>query len=131
MTLTDGKQHENDSSEIAFRNCASQAMREAILPRAGLQLWEPIVELEIEIPESFIGPVSGHLNRKRGVVTDSSVNADVCVLRATAPLAELFDYSDELRSMTQGSGSFSMTPEGYQVVPKDVEERVLCGRKSG
>lgn len=130
MTLTDGKQHEKDSSEIAFRNCASQAMREVILPRAGLQLWEPVMELEIEIPESFIGPVSGHLNRIRGVVTDSNVSDDVCVLRAVAPLAQLFDYSNELRSMTQGNGSFTMTPAGYQVVPKDVEERVLEGRKS-
>ena len=131
MTLTDGKQHEKDSSEISFRNCAAQAMKDTILPRAGLQLWEPVMELEIEIPDSFIGPVSGHLNRRRGVLVDSNVNDNVCIMRATAPLAELFDYSNELRSMTQGNGTFSMTPAGHQVVPKDVEEKVLQGRKSG
>ena len=130
MTLTDGKQHENDSSEIAFRNCANQAMRESILPRAGLRLWEPVMELEIEIPESFIGPVSGHLTRKRGVLSNSTVAEDVCLMVARAPLAELFDYSQEIRSMTQGRGTFNMTPVGYQVVPKDVEEQVLTRRKS-
>ena len=130
MKLTDGKQHENDSSELAFRNCANQAMRETILPRAGLRLWEPVMELEIEVPDSFIGPVAGHLTRKRGVVTDSSVQDGTCIMLAVAPLAELFDYSQELRSMTQGMGTFSMTPAGYQIVPQDVEEKVLTGRKS-
>ncbi len=131
MTLTDGKQHENDSSEIAFRNCAVQAMKDTILPKAGLQLWEPVMDLEIEIPESFIGSVSGHLNRKRGVVTDSHVQQEVCIMLATAPLAELFEFSNELRSMTQGNGTFSMTPAGYQVVPKEVEEKILHGKKPG
>ena len=130
MKLTDGKQHESDSSELAFRNCANQAMRETILPRAGLRLWEPVMELEIEVPDSFIGPVAGHLTRKRGVVTDSSVQDGTCIMLAVAPLAELFDYSQELRSMTQGMGTFSMTPAGYQIVPQDVEEKVLTGRKS-
>ena len=130
MTLADGKQHEKDSSEIAFRNCAAQAMKNAILPRAGLRLWEPVMELEIEIPESFIGPVSGHLNRKRGIVTDSTVKDEMSIMIATVPLAELFDYSNELRSMTQGTGTFSMTPAGYKMVPTDVEEKVLNGRKS-
>lgn len=130
IELTDGKQHENDSSELAFRNCANQAMRETILPRAGLRLWEPVMELEIEVPDSFIGPVSGHLTRKRGVVTNSMVQDNTCIMLAVAPLSELFDYSQELRSMTQGIGTFSMTPAGYQVVPQDVEEKVLEARKS-
>ncbi len=130
ITLTDGKQHENDSSEMSFRNCAAQAMRDVILPVAGLRLWEPVMELEIEIPESFIGVISGHLSRKRGVVTDSKTIGDLSIMNATVPLAELFDYSNDLRSMTQGAGTFSMTPAGYHPVPKDVEEQVLSGRKS-
>ena len=130
MTLVDGKQHENDSSEMSFRNCAAQAMRNVILPAAGLRLWEPVMELEIEIAESFIGAISGHLSRKRGVVTDSKTIGDLSVVIATVPLAELFDYSHELRSMTQGTGTFNMTPAGYRPVPRDVEEEVLSGRKS-
>ena len=88
------------------------------------------MELEIEVPDSFIGPVSGHLTRKRGVVTNSTVEDKTCIMLAVAPLSELFDYSQELRSMTQGMGTFSMTPAGYQVVPRDVEEKVLKVRKS-
>jgi elongation factor G len=88
------------------------------------------MELEIEIAESFIGAISGHLSRKRGVVTDSKTIGDLSVVIATVPLAELFDYSHELRSMTQGTGTFNMTPAGYRPVPRDVEEEVLSGRKS-
>jgi len=112
MTLADGKQHENDSSEMSFRNCAAQAMRDVILPAAGLRLWEPVMELEIEIPEAFVGAISGHVSRKRGVVSDSKAVGDNAIVLATVPLAELFDYSNELRSMTQGTGTFSMTPAG-------------------
>ena len=130
MTLADGKQHENDSSEMSFRNCAAQAMRDVILPAAGLRLWEPVMELEIEIPEVFVGAISGHLSRKRGVVSDTRMLADNAIVLATVPLAELFDYSNELRSMTQGAGTFSMTPSGYRPVPKDVEAEILSGRKS-
>ena len=130
VTLADGKQHENDSSEMSFRNCAAQAMRDVILPAAGLRLWEPVMELEIEIPESFVGAITGHLSRNRGVVSDTKTLADNAIVLATVPLAELFDYSNELRSMTQGAGTFSMTPSGYRPVPKDVEEEIVSGRKS-
>ena len=130
MTLADGKQHENDSSEMSFRNCAAQAMRDVILPAAGLRLWEPVMELEIEIPEAFVGAISGHVSRKRGVVSDSKAVGENAIVLATVPLAELFDYSNELRSMTQGTGTFSMIPAGYRPVPREVEEAVLSGRKS-
>ena len=130
ITLADGKQHENDSSEMSFRNCAAQAMREVILPAAGLRLWEPVMDLEIEIPDTFIGAISGHLSRMRGVVSDSKAIGGNALLYATVPLAELFDYSNELRSMTQGAGTFTMTPAGYREVPRDVEEKVLSGRKA-
>ena len=130
MMLTDGKQHENDSSEMSFRNCAAQAMRNVILPAAGLRLWEPVMDLEIEIPETFVGAVSGHLSRRRGVVTNAKTIGELSIVNATVPLAELFDYSNELRSMTQGTGTFSMTPAGYCQVSADVEEEILSGRKS-
>ena len=130
VTLTDGKQHDNDSSEMSFRNCAAQAMRDVILPRAGLRIWEPVMEVEIEIPVSSVGAVSGHLSRKRGRVTGSKAVGDFAIVTATVPLAELFDYSNQLRSMSQGSGTFCMTPAGYCPVPKDVELEILSGRKS-
>ena len=130
VSLTDGKQHENDSSEMSFRNCAVQAMRDVILPNAGLRLWEPVMDVEIEIPVSAVGAVSGHLSRKRGRVTDSTTVGDHAILTATVPLAELFDYSNQLRSMSQGSGTFCMTPAGYSLVPKDVEQEILSGRKA-
>jgi len=125
VTLTDGKQHPNDSSEIAFRNCAAQAMRNVILPRSGLRLWEPVMELEIEVPEEFVGAVTGHLSRKRGVVTGSTATGQTSIVNATAPLAGLFDYSNELRSMTKGAGAFNMTPAGYRPVPENVQAEIL------
>jgi elongation factor G len=130
ITLKDGKQHDKDSSEMSFRNCAAQAMRDVILPKAGLKIWEPLMELEIEIPASHIGSVSGHLSRIRGVVTDSHSIGGTSIMNATVPLAELFNYSSELRSMTQGAGTFTMTPAGYRQVPKDVEQEILAGRKA-
>ena len=129
MTLVDGKQHENDSSEMAFRNCAAQAMKDTILPQAGLRLWEPTMEVEIEIPDSFIGAVTGHLTKNRAILTETKMSDGMSTIFATVPLAELFDFSNELRSMTQGKGTFSMTPAGYQPVPAEIEERVLNGRK--
>ena len=88
------------------------------------------MDLEIEIPDTFIGAISGHLSRMRGVVSDSKAIGGNALLYATVPLAELFDYSNELRSMTQGAGTFTMTPAGYREVPRDVEEKVLSGRKA-
>lgn len=130
VTLADGKQHDQDSSEMSFRNCAAQAMRDVILPRAGLRLWEPVMDVEIEIPVSSVGSISGHLSRKRGRVTDSKTVGDLAIVKATVPLAELFDYSNQLRSMSQGAGTFCMTPAGYSPVPSDVEQEILSGRKA-
>lgn len=129
VIVTDGKQHENDSSEMSFRNCAAQAMRDSILPNAGLRLWEPVMDVDIEIPASCVGAVSGHLSRKRGKVTDSKTIGEQAILNAIVPLAELFDYSNQLRSMSQGAGTFCMTPAGYCPVPKDVELAILSGQK--
>ena len=131
VMLNDGKQHENDSSEMSFRNCAAQAMRDVILPNADLRLWEPVMGVEIEIPVAFVGAVSGHLSRKRGKVTNSNTVGDLAIINATVPLAEMFDYSNQLRSMSQGEGTFCMTPTGYCPVPKDIEKVILSGLKSG
>ncbi|MFK7768733.1 MAG: elongation factor G [Mariniblastus sp.] len=126
FTLIDGKQHEQDSSEIAFRQCAAEAMRNIVLPKSKIALLEPIMKLEIEVPSEFQGAVTGHLGRKRGLVTSSEVADGVCVIVAECPLAELFDYANSLRSMTQGNGNFSMEPCGYREVPKNVQDEVLA-----
>ena len=126
FTLCDGGQHEKDSSEIAFRDCASQAMRKIVFPKAKFVLLEPIMKLTNEVPSEFQGAVTGYLGRKRGLVTSSEVNENSCVIVAEVPLAELFDYANSIRSMTQGNGDFTMEPCGYREVPKNVQEQVLA-----
>ena len=87
------------------------------------------MEIEIEIPDSFFGAVTGHLTKNRAILTETKMSDGMAVIFATVPLAELFDFSNDLRSMTQGKGTFSMTPAGYQPVPAEIEERVLTGRR--
>ena len=128
MTLVDGKQHEKDSSEIAFRDCAAEAMRKIVFPKAKFVLLEPVMNLEIQVPGEFQGKITGHLGRKRGIVTSAEVNDGLCTIQAEVPLAELFDYANDIRSMTQGRGQFSMTHCGYREVPKDIQDRVIRDR---
>ena len=117
VTLLDGLEHEKDSSELAFQICGNEAMRKVVFPQCEAQLLEPVMQLEIEIPDEFRGSVNGHLARRRGVVTASESDGEQCKLSALAPLAELFDYASELRSITQGKGCFTMKPHDYQPAP--------------
>lgn len=128
MTLLGGGEHEKDSSEMSFRKAARDAMRDVILPQAEVVLLEPIMKVEIECPIDFQGAVSGHLSRRRGVVSSVGGNGEHCEIVAEAPLAELFDYVGELRSMTEGKGTFTMEPLAYRPVPREVEQRVLAER---
>ena len=114
VTLLDGKEHDTDSSELSFRICGKEAMRKVVFPQCGALLLEPMMQMEIEIPDEYHGPVNGHLARLRGVVTGTDSNGVQCTLSAIAPLAELFDYASELRSITQGKGCFTMKPDSYQ-----------------
>ena len=125
MVLQDGKQHEKDSSEFSFKNCVKLAMREVILPKAKMRLLEPFVKLEVEAPSSFQGVITGHIAQKRGVVTSNHVEGSTGVTIAEVPLAELFNYANDFRSMTQGTGSFSMEPLGYRLTPQQVQDDVL------
>ncbi|MEL6106775.1 MAG: elongation factor G [Planctomycetota bacterium] len=120
VTLKDGKEHESDSSELAFQICGNEAVRKVIFPQCASMLLEPVMEMEIEFPEEFHGSVNGHLARLRGVVTSSESDGVQCKLVANAPLAELFDYASELRSITQGKGCFTMKPHDYQPAPTSV-----------
>lgn len=125
VVLTDGSCHEQDSSDKAFKNCAREAMRKEILPNADVVLLEPVMKLEIEVPEDFQGAVAGHLAKNRGLVTASETSDSTCVLVAEVPLAEMFDYANNLRSMTQGQGSFSMEFLDYRVTPRSIQAEVL------
>jgi elongation factor G len=128
MVLEDGSYHDVDSSEMAFNICAFNCMRDT-LKRAGMVLLEPIMNLEVEAPSEFQGSITGHLSSKRGVISGSEVQAGNVVLRAEVPLANMFDYANELRSMTQGKGSFTMEFNCYRQVPKSIQEEVIVRRR--
>ena len=127
--LQDGSYHDVDSSDMAFKLTAREAMRESIPNKAGMALLEPIMLLEIETPDEFQGAVVGHLSSKRGVVSSSEVTDGSCIILADVPLAEMFDYANEIRSMTQGKGSFSMEFKCYRQAPKNIQEDVLEKRR--
>jgi elongation factor G len=129
VVLTDGSYHDNDSSDQSFKLCAREAMRKDILPNADVVLLEPVMKLEIEVPEIFQGAVTGHLSKNRGTITSSETSDANCVMTAEVPLAEMFDYANNLRSMTQGQGSFSMEFLEYRDTPRSVQDQVLKNRK--
>ncbi|APZ94701.1 elongation factor G [Fuerstiella marisgermanici] len=129
IRLQDGTFHDVDSSDMAFKLCAMEAMRESILPKCGMALLEPIMKLEIETPDEFQGGVTGHISSKRGLVSSSEVTDGSCIILAEVPLAEMFDYANEIRSMTQGKGTFSMEFLCYRQAPKNVQEEVLARRR--
>jgi elongation factor G len=124
MVLLDGQEHEKDSSELSFRRCAWEAMRQEVLPRAELELLEPMVRLDLEVPSEFQGSVVGNLSRKRASLSSSQDVEGTCRIEAKVPLAEMLDYANEIRSLTQGKGTFAMTPSGYEATPKRVAELV-------
>lgn len=127
-SLEDGSYHDVDSSEKAFDTCAFNCMRES-LQKAKMALLEPIMNLEIEVPEEFQGPVTGHLSGKRGLINNSEVNQGTSVVLAEVPLSNMFDYANELRSMTQGKGSFTMEFAKYKQAPSNVQEEVVERRR--
>ncbi|MFM7059324.1 MAG: elongation factor G [Planctomycetota bacterium] len=128
MRLQDGSYHDVDSSEMAFKICALGCMRET-LRKAEVALQEPFMKLEIEVPEEFQGQITGHLSSKRGLVTASEVNGGICVIIAEAPLSSMFDYANELRSMTQGKGTFTMEFLAYRQVPRGLQPEILERRR--
>ncbi|MEQ1829473.1 MAG: elongation factor G [Pirellula sp.] len=118
IVLMDGQEHVKDSSELSFRRCAWEAIREEVLPRADLELLEPMVRLDVEVPSEFQGSVIGSLSRKRARLSSSQDVGGTCRIEAQVPLAEMLDYANEIRSLTQGKGTFAMTPSGFEAVPK-------------
>jgi len=124
VTLNDGSTHPVDSSEMAFKLAAKQAMREA-LAKAKPIILEPIMKLEVSTPEEFQGTVIGQINQRRGVIVNTTLDSKYVTIEAEVPLKEMFGYSSDLRGVTQGKGEFTMEFLKYQPVPKSVEEEII------
>jgi elongation factor G len=124
VTLVDGKYHEVDSSEIAFKVAGSLALKEAAA-RANPVLLEPIFRVEVVTPEEFMGDVIGDLNRRRGQVAGMEQRGNAQVITAYVPLAEMFGYATDVRSTTQGRATYTMQFERYDEVPANIAERVV------
>jgi len=124
----DGSYHEVDSSEAAFKIAASMALQEAS-KRANLILLEPIMKVEVIVPEQFFGDITGDLNSKRGKIEKMSERAMLKVVDAKVPLSEMFGYSTKLRSMSQGRASYTMEFNHYEEVPNNVAELIIAGKK--
>ncbi len=125
----DGSYHEVDSSEMAFHIAGSMAFKEA-MQKAAPVLLEPIMKVEVTMPEEYMGDVIGDLNSRRGRVEGMEDIGGGKMVRAYVPLAEMFGYSTDLRSKTQGRGNYSMFFEKYEPVPKSVQEKVLAAKKA-
>ncbi len=126
-TLFDGSFHEVDSSEIAFKIAGSMAFREA-MKKADPVLLEPIMEVEVDTPEEYMGDVIGDLNKRRGKILGMEKRGAVQVIKAEVPLAEMFGYATDLRSLTQGRATFVMQFKKYEEVPKHIAEQIAGER---
>jgi elongation factor G len=127
VTLYDGSFHEVDSSEIAFKVAGSMAFREA-LRKGKSDLLEPIVKVEVVLPEEYLGDVIGGLNSKRGKIADMEARSGAQIVRAIVPLSEMFGYATDLRSITQGRATYTMEFSHYEAVPQHVRTEVLSGK---
>ncbi|MBP5273887.1 MAG: elongation factor G [Abditibacteriota bacterium] len=125
ITLTGGSYHEVDSSEAAFKIAAAMATREALRKAAPIVL-EPIMSVEVETPDDYLGDIIGDLNSRRGKINSmEAVQGKAQQVRAQVPLAEMFGYATTLRSMSQGRASFTMEPSHYSPVPKSISEELF------
>jgi elongation factor G len=124
VTLVDGKYHDTDSSEIAFRVAGSLALKAAVT-RAKPVLLEPVFAVEVVTPEEFMGDVIGDLNRRRGQVQGMEPRGNAQVINAFVPLAEMFGYATDVRSTTQGRATYTMQFERYDEVPPNIAEKVV------
>ncbi len=123
--LTDGSSHAVDSSEMAFKVAASMAAQDACR-RAGIQLLEPVMAVEVVTPEDYMGDVIGDINSRRGHIGDMTERSGARVILAQVPLAEMFGYATDLRSRTQGRATFTMQFDSYQPVPVAISEEIVA-----
>ncbi len=129
VTILDGSMHEVDSSEQAFRACGRQGFREACL-RAGLELLEPMMNVEVTAADDYTGAITGSLCSKRGKIVSMDTKGGATVLRGRVPLAEMFGYASDLRNLTSGRGTFTMHFEHYESVPYALSEEIVERRKA-
>jgi elongation factor G len=127
-TLIDGSYHDVDSSEMAFKIAGSMAMKEAVMKAAPVLL-EPMMKVEVEVPENFLGDVMGDLNSRRGQIEGMGSEQGLAKVTAKVPLAEMFGYATDIRSKTQGRGIFSMEFSNYEEVPRNVAEAIIAKSK--
>jgi elongation factor G len=128
VTLTDGKYHDTDSSEIAFRIAGSLALKAAVA-RAKPVLLEPVFSVEVVTPEEYMGDVIGDLNRRRGQINGMEQRGNAQVISAHVPLAEMFGYATDMRSATQGRATYTMQFDRYEEVPPNIAEGIGGGQK--
>ncbi len=124
VTLMDGAFHAVDSSAVAYELAAKAAYRQT-MPKAGPQLLEPIMKVDVFTPEDHVGDVIGDLNRRRGMIKSQEAGVTGVRIKADAPLSEMFGYIGDLRTMTSGRGQFSMEFSHYTACPKNVADEVI------
>ena len=127
VALVDGSYHDVDSSEAAFKVAGSMAFKEACR-QGGAVLLEPIMKVEVTVPEEYMGDVIGDINSRRGKMEGMESQHGSQLIRAFIPLSEMFGYATDLRSKTQGRGTYSMEPSHYEEVPKSVLEAIVGSR---
>ena len=124
VTMVDGSYHDVDSSEMAFKIAGSMAFKDGV-KKCNPVLLEPMMKVEVEIPEDFLGAIIGDLSSRRGQVEGQSIDDGLSKVQSKVPLAEMFGYATQLRSMTQGRGIFSMEFSHYEEVPRNVAEAII------
>jgi elongation factor G len=127
-TLVDGSYHDVDSSEMAFKIAGSMAIKDGVM-KASPVLLEPMMKVEVEVPEDFLGDVMGDLNSRRGQIEGMGSDEGIAKVTAKVPLAEMFGYATDIRSKTQGRGIFSMEFSHYDEVPRNVAEAIIAKSK--
>ncbi|MDR1604234.1 MAG: elongation factor G [Gracilibacteraceae bacterium] len=127
-TVYDGSYHEVDSSEMAFKIAASMAFKTAVAQAHGVLL-EPVMKVEVTVPEEYMGDVIGDLNSRRGRIEGMEAHSGAHTIQAAVPLAEMFGYATELRSRTQGRGNYDMHFERYEEIPKNIAEGIITKRR--
>ena len=128
VTLYDGSYHDVDSSEMAFKIAGSMAFKEGAR-KADPVLLEPIMKVEVETPDEYLGDVNGNINRRRGLVTGIDIVNGLQVINAEIPLGEMFGYATDLRSLTQGRGTYNMEFSHYAEVPKNIADKIIGERQ--
>jgi elongation factor G len=128
VTLVDGSFHDVDSSEMAFKIAGSMAIKEAVMKASPVVL-EPMMKVEVEVPEDFLGTVIGDLIARRGQIEGQTSEAGLAKVTAKVPLERMFGYATDIRSNTQGRGIFSMEFSQYEEVPQSIADGIIAKNK--